>query len=382
MTPGSSTRKKTRSPNGSGSWLKTKHGTWRFAITAGRLPNGKPNMKYFYGKTQREARAKAEQYLRDRRDGIQADLKTSFSDFAEFWYESHRKRVSETTAEGYRYTLQKLRDSFGTRDLRSIRPVDVEQVLDGYLEEGYSLSYVRKIRGMMFQIFHKAEANDLIRKNPVQYAEKIRPVELPEEKETYSAEEFRLLMEHLPRDRTGNSIRLLLCTGIRTQELLALEPRYIAEDGSYLYIRQALKRVRGSVKVGPPKSRDGYRDIPVPAPFRQCAAALRQTEKTYIWEEGRPGQPCSPSYFQDQFRDAVRGVTGVRVLTPHCCRHTYVSLMQALGVDVPTIQSLCGHAEVDMTQHYLHVQEEVRRDAAERLGRAFSRQEEGPEASP
>ena len=41
-----------------------------------------------------------------------------------------------------------------------------------------------------------------------------------------------LLMELLPDDRIGWSIRLMLGTGMRTQELLALEPRHIAADGS------------------------------------------------------------------------------------------------------------------------------------------------------
>ena len=50
----------------------------------------------------------------------------------------------------------------------------------------------------------------------------------------------------------------------------------------------------------------------------------------------------------------------VRMLTPHSCRHTYVSQMQALGVDLPVIQSIVGHADLDMTQHYLHVQNPVK----------------------
>ena len=50
-----------------------------------------------------------------------------------------------------------------------------------------------------------------------------------------------------------------------------------------------------------------------------------------------------------------------------------------MGIDVPTIQSLVGHAEVDMTQHYLHVQEPVRLAAVERFGKEFGRVSEPDE---
>ena len=60
------------------------------------------------------------------------------------------------------------------------------------------------------------------------------------------------------------------------------------------------------------------------------------------------------------------------MLTPHSCRHTYVSQMQALGVDLATIQSIVGHADVDMTKHYLHVQEPVKLAAIEKFSCAFS----------
>ena len=81
--------------------------------------------------------------------------------------------------------------------------------------------------------------------------------------------------------------------------------------------------------------------------------------------------PCNPSYFRSQFRKALEAIPGVRVLTPHSCRHTYVSQMQALGVDLDTIQSLVGHADKEMTLNYLHVQEPVRLAAADRFSNAF-----------
>ena len=180
-----------------------------------------------------------------------------------------------------------------------------------------------------------------------------------------------LQMEHLPDDRIGWSIRLMLGTGMRTQELLALEPRHIEPDGSYIYIRQAINMVKGTPVIGVPKSKDSYRDIPVPENVRWCAINLRRTDATYIWELRKMDVPCNPSAFRSQFRSALEAVPGVRVLTPHSCRHTYVSQMQALGVDLSTIRSIVGHAEIDMTQHYLHVQESIRQDAIARFQKAF-----------
>lgn len=82
--------------------------------------------------------------------------------------------------------------------------------------------------------------------------------------------------------------------------------------------------------------------------------------------------PCNPATFRDHFKKALEEIPGVRVLTPHSCRHTYVSQMQALGVDLATIQSIVGHADIDMTQHYLHVQESIRQDAIARFSKAFT----------
>ncbi len=76
-------------------------------------------------------------------------------------------------------------------------------------------------------------------------------------------------------------------------------------------------------------------------------------------------------YYRDKFKEYVRAVEGVREPTPHSCRHTYVSQMQALGVDLATIQSMVGHADLDMTQHYLHVQSPVKQKVVDVFDQAF-----------
>ena len=258
-------------------------------------------------------------------------------------------------------------DSFRASVLKGI-----ENFLKGMRRNGRSDSYISKARGMLYQIFQKAEANDLVRRNPVRLAEKMRATGTAKRKEAFTTAEVAHLMKVLPDDRMGLSIRLLLGTGMRMQELLALEPQFIEEDGSVIHIRQAVKVVKGTVSIGSPKSKDSIRDIPVPLNVRSCAIKLRDTTDQFIWESPKTGLPCNPTHFRDVFRKSLEEAGDVRLLTPHSCRHTYVSQMQALGVDIQTIQSIVGHADTEMTEHYLHVQESIRQSAIQLFSEAFS----------
>ena len=293
------------------------------------------------------------------------------------WFAHHKENVKPTTAEGYQYTLRILKDHFGRRKLSEIKAMDIEQFLRQLRKEGRSDSALAQCRGMLFQIFKKAVANDYLMKNPVEYAEKMRKGP-PKRKDAFTADEVRCMMENLPDNKIGWSIRLLLATGMRTQELLGLEPRHIARDGSAITIEQALVRIKGSVAIGTPKSYDSYRTIPVPPMVQYCARELRNTADKFVWNSPKKeDQPCNPSHFATQFKATLEKMDDVRVLTPHCCRHTYVSQMQALGVSIETIQSIVGHADLDMTRHYLHVQENIRQEAVDRFSEAFFRKGKG-----
>lgn len=357
--------------NGEGTLRLRNDGRWELAVMDGFQTNGKPRMKHFYGRSQSEVRKKAEVWNKDKKDGIDVTANYTFKQWSDIWFEHHKDDITSTTQESYKYTLRILQSHFGTKPIKEIKAFDIEVFLKEMKKEGKSRSYLSSLRGMLYQIFHKAAANDFIRKNPVEYADKIKYRDPPKKKDSFTAEEVKLLMEKLPVDRIGMSIRLMLGTGMRSQELLALEPKHIENDGSIIHIQQAINMVKGTAVVGQPKSKDSYRDVPVPPNLRPYALALRNTELTYIWEAGKKDQPCNPSHFRDQFKKAISSIEGVRVLTPHSCRHTYVSQMQALGVDLMTIQSMVGHADLDMTKHYLKVQDSVKQSAIEKFSEAF-----------
>ena len=362
--------------HGEGTLSRKENGRWEIQIMVGYKPDGKRDIRSFSGETQREAKAKRDEFLRKREVGLLTGKDLRFEEWADTWFENHKDNIKPTTQDGYRYTLRILKDHFGRRRLSEIKAMDIEQFLKKLRKDGRSDSALAQCRGMLFQIFNKAAANDIILKNPVAFADKMRK-RPPREKEAFTADEVRTLLRELPEDKIGWSIRLMLCTGMRTQELLGLEPRHIAQDGSSINIAQAVVMVKGTAIIGTPKSYDSYRTIPVPELVQYCARNLRSTDKKFIWEAGRPDMPCNPSHFRTQFKKALEEVDGVRVLTPHCCRHTFVSQMQALGVDIETIQNIVGHAEIDMTQHYLHVQEPKRLEAAQRFSEAFSKKGKG-----
>ncbi len=360
-----------RRNNGEGNIHKRKDGRWECSVMIGFQEDGRRKRKSFYGRTKREALEKMDDYRENLKCGLQLDPNLRFDTWADTWFESHKENISPTTQISYGYLLSTLKAVLGKRRLMDIRPLDIENVLLDFRREGRSDSYVSKARGMLFQIMKKAEANELIRRNPVASAEKMHSFRPMQPKEAFTEEEVRALMKELPEDWMGNSIRLMLCTGIRMQELLALEPYLIEPDGSVIHIRQAVKVVKGNVSVGTTKSRDSNRDVPIPESLRSLVVELRNTENKYLFQSPNKEQPFDPKHYREKFKSYVSDVGEVRMLTPHSCRHTYVSQMQALGVDLPVIQSIVGHADLDMTQHYLHVQDPIKQKAIRKFDRAF-----------
>ncbi len=282
--------------HGEGTLRHRSDGRWELRMMDGYQKDGSPRFKTFYGKTQKEVKLKLKEYQDALISGVRLDTILYFEDWADTWFEGHKDNISPTTQESYKYCLKMLKEGFFHRPLTVIRPIDIENFLKGMRRNGRSDSYISKARGMLYQIFQKAEANDLVRRNPVRLAEKMRASGTAKRKEAFTTAEVAHLMKVLPDDRMGLS----------------------------------------------------------------------------IWESPKTGLPCNPTHFRDVFRKSLEEAGDVRLLTPHSCRHTYVSQMQALGVDIQTIQSIVGHADTEMTEHYLHVQESIRQNAIQLFDEAFS----------
>lgn len=365
----------TRRSNREGSITKLPSGSWRVIIMDGYTKDGKRNMVSFTAPTRTAAVQKMRKYQYERETGLIAahSKDNQFSTWADSWYEDHKTQVQPSTYSGYLYTLNLLKDAFGDSFIDQIRPIDINQYLDQLYYDGSSHSKISKCRAMLRQIFSFAAGNDAISKNPVFFAKSIRNTDFTSSKDAFTEEEVEILMSDLPNNKMGHSIRTLLGSGMRVQELLALKPEEIAEDGSSIRICRAVKMVAGKAVEGPPKSRAGYRTIPIPTAFRTSVLFLKNhASGKYVWCNS-DSLHCIGS-FRKWYCRAMEDIPNVRYLPPHCCRHTYVSLLEARGVPMEQIARLAGHSKIATTNGYLHIRENTLQDAVEVLNGTASSQ--------
>ena len=363
--------------NGEGLIRKRPDGRYEIRIMEGYQENGKQKVVSLYGKTKKEVREKKKAYdaaniTSDIEPKVNVKTKYTFAEFADMWFERHQEELEDTTVEHYTYILRTLKEYLGRRPLSEITTPEVEDVLRTLRRNKYSDSYIRSCRGMLTQIFKRAQAYQMVTHNPAILAAKMKTRTPQKKKESFTVRECARLLAELPQDRMGWTIRLMIATGLRPQEMMGLEPRHITEDGAYILVEQAMKRIKGTAEIGETKNSSSYRVVPVPETVRPAAMELRKTNKKFIWEAGRRGKPCNPSYFGDKFKECLATIDGMPILTPHCCRVTYVSIMQSLGVKLETISHLVGHTTTRITEsRYLRVQDESCQDALDRFDQRF-----------
>lgn len=348
---------------GEGTIRQRTDGRWEVTIMVGFNDNGKPKRHSIYGKTQKEVIDNAAVYRRQIEKGQVIDKRLTVAEYSDQWYIDYEGQVRPPTYESYKYTLMIIKQVWGKKRLCDMKPLDVENGLKKLVENGRGRSIVTKVKAMLHQILRKAEANGLIDKNPVPLTQKTKMNSTPRTKDSFSLTEVGQLYQKLPHTRIGHAIRLSIACGMRSQELLALTPEHIDLENRMVRIEQAIFLLKGAVNLGDTKTAAGVRDIPIPPIAIESATFLRDNADKFILQ-GKNEMPMNPSTYRDYYKSAIGQVEGVRVLPPHCTRHTYITLLQASGVSIETIQTLAGHSDRDTTVGYMHIKDEVTMKAA------------------
>ncbi len=82
------------------------------------------------------------------------------------------------------------------------------------------------------------------------------------------------------------------------------------------------------------------------------------------------GRPIDPRADWASWK-ALLAEAGVRDARLHDARHTAATLLLVQGVNARTVMDIMGWTEARMLSRYQHVVDELRRDAADRMGQAL-----------
>jgi integrase len=165
-------------------------------------------------------------------------------------------------------------------------------------------------------------------------------------------------------------VSIALATGMRRGELLALQWGDIDLDGGTLRVERSVEETKAGLRVKPPKTKRGRRNITLPSETIAILRAhkVRQLELRLALSMGNitpstlvfstiDGELMRPRNLSKAWWRARAAMT-LPAVSFHAFRHSHASMLIRAGVDVLTISRRLGHAQASITlDRYGHLLE-------------------------
>ena len=174
------------------------------------------------------------------------------------------------------------------------------------------------------------------------------------------AERFLQEASMLPLGMMKVAVLLLFSTGMRPEEVLALQVGSFVsgEDGRDAQVR-IVAAVRGGRIEGYTKSDSSMRTVPLDGYTASVVHRWIEEKRRLLAEAGlvlrdstpilgRAGGPWSYNSFRHDWRSWVRKI-GFEEMRPYALRHTFATINLAHGENVKTVSVLLGHADASYT---------------------------------
>lgn len=284
-----------------------------------------------------------------------------------------------STASWYRDGARRLVNELGTVRVADIGKNALRGMLERLVQAGDSHHTLRHVRASTRSVLALAVDRDILERDPSEFmvgrnAPKALKRSNPKPKAWNEADALKFL--HSVRgDRLETLWLLLLTSGLRRGESLALQWSDLDLDTATISISKALIQVGGVPTMSPPKTANSKRTIAIGRETVESLKAhrLRQNAERLAskeWVDGGyvftriDGSLMRPDQVYVAFKRLVdqAEVPWIRL---HGLRHTMASLALQNGVDVATVSERLGHADVGITTRtYLHGSAESDRQAA------------------
>ena len=214
----------------------------------------------------REKEADIEKSMQDNMDYSSGDV--SVIDLVER-YISLKKGVRYNTRVGYEYVLNILKkEDFGYRKIRNIKMSDAKLWLIKLHNDGRGYSTLTSIKGVLRPAFRMAYQEDVVRKNPFDFAITSVVPNDSKKREALTPVETALWMSFIRNDKTYSKYYdefvVLIGTGMRVSEFCGLTKKDLDFKNRKIRIDHQLERDRhGKYYIVMTKTAAGRRFIPM-----------------------------------------------------------------------------------------------------------------------
>lgn len=231
------------------------------------------------------------------------------------------------------------------KEFRALKRNDLQNAVDTC---GKNYPTLKMIRILFGQLYRYAMQNDLVSKDYSRFVDLSRHAPDGEEETVHTdikPDELSALWQ-ASEDPAAQEVLMLVYSGLRVGEFLALRPEDVDTEARVITIRKA-------------KTAAGKRRVPIAAKtlafWRELTAAGSDEHGFLVHVDTTPAAAQRYAKFHERF-DAVFASAGLGRHLPHDTRHTAATLLHAAGADPYTVKKILGHSTQDVTEGiYTHI---------------------------
>lgn len=327
--------------------IKRADGRWQDQV---KLP-GMSKPKYFYGKTQKDVKQKMAAWQKEQTSG------RKFQKVSEEWEAEHEKVSAYNTMRAYQAPLKRLREQFGSGKPGDITPDEVSAYLRYLAGRGYSQRTMSMEFAILNMIFDYAIVKGYANTNPCGPVK--LPSGLPKAKRDMPTEEQLEAVKKGVKEPFGLFPYMLLYTGMRRGELLALRWEDIDLEAGVIRVTKSVYFAGSASVVKEPKTESGKRTVVILDALREV---LPEPGKGFVFGGDKPMTDYQFRKEWGTWAKAVGlgpgGMKGTDV-TPHQLRHAFATILYDAGVGEVDTMAIMGHSSIKITREvYTHIRQE------------------------
>lgn len=382
--------------------------SFRFRVSDGYGVDGKQRFqsmtwKVPHGMTEKQAVKAAEKAAMEFEDQVQNGLAGSqrslkLADFAPMYLDVKKNVLAPRTYETYTKTINSLiLPLLGHIKLVELKPAHVQQFIK-FIQDNSKISpsTVKRKLAILQSMLHQAVKLGLIQTNPANAERLTMPKVITPKVEIFTKQEAVEMLSCLEEEPLQYKaiVYLAIMSGAREGELTALKFSDVDFVNNRITIERAAYKLKGEpVRTKPPKDND-VRTVKIDeytiSLIRQLKAE-NERERLRLgtaWEggewlfttwNGSIMHPATPSHW---FREFLKR-HGLKHRKFHALRHTSATLQLLGGVNIKQVSGRLGHADLRVTNQYLHCLAEADEAAANVLqDMLISRKDSSEQAEP